>query len=80
MENFVFDGEENQKAQTFDDEETAEGGFMAGFVDEGEVEECAECGAAVADEKKVVKEIGDEEYLFCSELCAKEFEESLGSK
>ena len=53
-----------------------EEGFMKGYSDEEEVPTCEECGAALR-EKKVIKEINGENHGFCSELCAKEFAESI---
>ena len=78
MKNYVFDGE----SDSFDDESKEEDkdasgddDLVEGFdKDDEEADECAECGAAVAAEKKVVKAIDGEEYTFCSEECAKEFD------
>ncbi|MBS3124299.1 hypothetical protein J4437_06760 [Candidatus Woesearchaeota archaeon] len=50
-------------------------GFIKGYSEEEEVSECAECGLAVKEEKKVVREIEGESFTFCSEDCAKDFEE-----
>lgn len=51
--------------------------FMRGYSDDEEISTCEECGAALG--KKVVKkEIDGETHRFCSELCAKEYEESIG--
>jgi YHS domain-containing protein len=79
MKNYVFDGEEK-----FDDEKNEDVNFseeddsLDGFDDDDDVaDECAECGTAVAKEKKIVKNIDGEEYTFCSKECAEEFEESL---
>lgn len=79
MEEIVYANEEEMKKESFDDDDPEEG-FMKGYEEEGEVEECAECGGAVKTEKKVTKEIDGEDHVFCSESCAKEFEESLGKK
>ena len=50
---------------------------MRGYSDDEEISTCEECGAALG--KKVVKkEIDGETHRFCSELCAKEYEESIG--
>ena len=61
-----------------EDSEVEDEGFVKGYAEEEEVFECAECGAAVKEEKKIVKEFEGESYTFCSKDCAKEFEESLG--
>jgi hypothetical protein len=53
-----------------------EEGFVKGYNDEGEIEECEECGKAIAEEK-VVKTIAGEKHIFCCDDCVKEFEESI---
>ncbi len=73
-DDFVVEEGEEKEAQT--EEETDEDAFMEGYADEDEVKECDECGIALK-EKYVVKEYDGEEYKFCSELCAKEFKESM---
>lgn len=82
MKNYVFDEKDDHSEEELQDEEqeaTEEDGFMEGFDDKDEeVEECAECGAAVSMEKKVIRQIEGEDYVFCSKECAEEFEESLG--
>ncbi|MBI2151112.1 hypothetical protein HYU21_00070 [Candidatus Woesearchaeota archaeon] len=52
-------------------------GFIKGYSEEEEVSECAECGGAVKEEKKVTKEIEGETFTFCSNECAKDFEEGI---
>ena len=47
------------------------------YEEDEKVEECAECGAAIKEGKKVAREIEGDEYAFCSDACAKEFEESI---
>jgi hypothetical protein len=59
--------------------DSSEEAFMRGYSEDEEVEECAECGAAI-HEKKVAKVIEEEPRTFCSDLCAKEYEESLGEQ
>ncbi len=59
------------------DEEEEDEGFTKGYSEEDKVEECAECGITLRHKKKVTKSIEGEEYVFCSEDCAKDFEESL---
>ncbi|MEK6845683.1 MAG: hypothetical protein AABY26_02900 [Nanoarchaeota archaeon] len=79
MKNFVFDGEEGTEKKVEEEADTTEEeGFMEGFEEEEEAMECAECGTKVSPEKKVTRNVESEEYVFCSEECAKEFEESLG--
>ena len=77
MEEYDY-GEDAPKEKLTGDEDS-DSGFMNGYIDEEEVEECAECGSAI-HEKKVVKTIDGESYVFCSEVCAKEFEETLGEE
>ncbi|MBI2665246.1 hypothetical protein HYX12_01330 [Candidatus Woesearchaeota archaeon] len=57
--------------------DSSEEGFIKGYAEDEEVTECAECGVAVREEKKVVKEFDGESYTFCSKECAKDFEESV---
>lgn len=79
MENYVFDGEEETKEEpTEQGEQEPEESFMAGYEEDEEKQECAECGTAIISEKKkVVKEIEGETYNFCSKQCAQEFEDGL---
>ena len=58
--------------------ESPDEAFIKGYAEDDEVSECAECGAAVKEEKKIMKEFEGESYTFCSKDCAKDFEESLG--
>ncbi len=60
---------------TADDSQDSE--FMRGYAEDEEVIECAECGTAVKDEKRVLRKIQGEEYVFCSNSCATDFEESI---
>ena len=66
--------EEESKIYDDDDEKSA---FMEGYEDEDEAPECEECGSAIR-EKHISKELEGETHNFCSELCAEEFEESMG--
>ena len=75
MEEYDYGGDVPKEKLT--EEEDLESGFMDGYSDDDEVEECAECGSAI-HEKRIVKSIEGEEYIFCSEICAKEFEETIG--
>lgn len=59
-------------------DEEADEGFMKGYEEDEEVEECAECGSAIKKEKKISLTIEGEEYNFCSDFCSKEFEETMG--
>ena len=70
--------EGNVKKENYSEEEDLEESFMKGYIDEEKVIECAECGGAIND-KKFVKEVEGEPYVFCSETCAEEFEESIGN-
>tara|TARA_Y100000310_G_C20069345_1_gene528618 strand:- start:83 stop:319 length:237 start_codon:yes stop_codon:yes gene_type:complete len=55
-----------------------EEGFMQGYLDEEETPECSECGAALDDEKNIIrKELDDELQAFCSKSCSEEFEDSI---
>jgi len=59
------------------DSDSPEEAFMRGYSEEEKIEECAECGSALDEEKKIVKHIDGEAYHFCSEDCVEDFEESL---
>ncbi len=63
--------------EQFDTDDSPDGGFMRGYEEDEVVIECAECGTAVKEEKKLTRKIGDEEYFFCSKTCAHDFEESM---
>ena len=74
---------EEKKEGDFDEEieeDTDDEGFMDGYGKDEEVEECAECGAAIKEKKKVTKELEGESYSFCSQPCANDFEESMAKK
>ena len=75
----TYDEETNVEEETSTDvEDTDDEGFMKGYTNDEEVEECAECGAAIKDKKKkVTREMEGEEYPFCSKSCADDFEESM---
>lgn len=78
MDDDVYDEDENFSEKGDSEvEESDEEGFMEGYEEDEKVEECAECGIAIKEGKKVLREIEGEEYAFCSESCAKEFEESV---
>ena len=72
------DDTQEEKVSVEEDEiSSQEDGFMRGYLDEEETKECAECGAAVAEEKAITKEIEGENYSFCSRTCAQDFEDSM---
>ena len=78
MENYYDEeGQEHEEKSSEEDTSTEEG-FIEGYAKDEEVTECAECGGAVREDKKEVKEIEGETYTFCSKHCAKEFEETIG--
>lgn len=79
MKDDDFELEEETSEETTKEEEvdSSEDGFMKGYLDEDEAPECVECGAAVREERKIVREIDGETYVFCSGNCADEFEESM---
>ncbi len=60
--------------------DSSEEGFIKGYSTDEEVIECDECGSAVPEGKKLVKNINNEERVFCSHNCAQEYEESLASE
>ncbi len=68
---------ENSGNLSFPEEGDDANGFMEGYSKEEEIEECSECGSALNEDNKVAKEIEGENYLFCSDLCVEEFEESI---
>ncbi|MFH1276326.1 MAG: hypothetical protein ABIH82_04410 [Candidatus Woesearchaeota archaeon] len=80
MEDETFEGEKDATEEQMVESgglDSHEEGFLKGYSEDDEVIECAECGSACPEEKKVVKEIGEETYTFCSKQCADEFEESI---
>ncbi|MBT4539861.1 hypothetical protein HOI26_03900 [Candidatus Woesearchaeota archaeon] len=60
-----------------DEDESAEEGFMKGYSEEETIEECAECGSALHEQKKVVKQFDGDAVQFCSADCAEDFAESI---
>jgi hypothetical protein len=56
--------------------DTSEEGFMKGYMDDDDGKECAECGDAIRTDF-VEKAIDGEKHIFCTELCAQEFEEGI---
>lgn len=66
--------EELLEAEEISSEEEA---FIRGYDDKEEVVTCDQCGTAIRG-KKIKKKIEGEPYKFCSEACAKEFEEEMG--
>ena len=80
MDNYVFDEKEDSEEHLIEEDlSSSEEGFMKGYLDEEEVKECNECGVAIKNEKQAItREIGGEEFVFCSNGCADDFEESVG--
>ena len=76
-EDLEFDEEVTEEPKGEEEVDSSEDGFMQGYLDEEETQECVECGAAVREDKKTVREIENETYVFCSKGCADEFEESM---
>lgn len=74
MDNFVFDEKGNDELL---DDDSPEDAFMQGYAEDERKAECEECGSSIEDENKVMKDIEGEKHVFCSKLCAKEYEESL---
>jgi hypothetical protein len=72
--------EQSEEKQVVENDEVSseEEAFMQGYHDDENVDECAECGSAIQDDKKVSKEMDGEKYEFCSKTCAEEFEEGMG--
>ena len=73
-------GEDDSKESFIEQEglSSEEKGFMQGYLDDDEAPECSECGAALNDDKNLIKkEIDEEPHLFCSKSCSEEFEESI---
>lgn len=80
MENYTFNGDTEKTAKKVVEQEgldSSEEGFMKGYSDDEEIEECVECGSAIEEENRTVKEIDGELVTFCSKACAEEFEENL---
>jgi hypothetical protein len=75
MDDFAFDTE--GKPDELLDEDSPEDAFMKGYGADDKSEECEECGSAIDDERRVIKEIEKEKHVFCSKLCAQEYVESL---
>ena len=79
MDNYVFDEKEDGEEHLLEeDQSSSEEGFMKGYLNEEEVKECCECGTAIKNEKQLItREIEGEQFAFCSQNCADEFEESV---
>ncbi len=81
VEKFIDDGERDSTEEQMLEQgglDSTEEGFMKGYAEDDDVIECEECGSAIDEDKKVVKEIEGENHNFCSKECAKEYEESIG--
>ena len=69
--------EEELNEPVIEEDEADDDAFAKGYKDEDEVLECAECGGAVKEGKKVIRAIAEEDYTFCCKECADDFQESL---
>ena len=56
--------------------DTTEEAFLQGYLDEEDMEECAECGE-VLREKTISKTFEGEMQQFCSADCVEDYEESM---
>jgi len=82
METFIFDGEQDATEEQLVEQggmDSSEEAFMKGYTEDDVIIECAECGGAVSDEKKIIQEFDGEKQIFCCEECVKEFKESIGT-
>lgn len=79
MGEFIIDENKEQKdsGEDYGDISSSEEGFIKGYMEESDVEECEECGDALEPGKKVIRMIDDEEHFFCSDICANEYMESM---
>ncbi len=73
--NDYYDQEEDEEMLEDDEMTAAEAGFMEGY-ENSELIKCRNCKKLCDLENAIEKEIDGETYLFCSEECAEEFEES----
>ena len=82
MESYLLNGEQDATEGQLVEQggmDSNEEAFMKGYTEDDVVIECAECGGAVTEEKRVIEEIDGEKQVFCCADCAKEFKESLAS-
>ncbi|HLD01142.1 MAG TPA: hypothetical protein VJC39_05340 [Candidatus Nanoarchaeia archaeon] len=56
---------------------TSEEGFIQGYLNEEDVQQCAECDSALHKDEVVTRKIQEEAYKFCSNDCADDFEDSF---
>ena len=75
MESFMYYDQENEKFVEQGDSSSEEETLLKSFEEEEDVDECSECGGAIR-EKVITKEVDEEILKFCSEGCAKDYEES----
>ncbi len=59
---------------------SSEEAFMKGYDDEEKIPECEECGSRIDEEQILKVEIDGEEHIFCTKVCAQEYEESLATE
>ncbi len=71
----IYSDESREELGDGDEIDEVEEGFMKGYS-EDHMAECANCGK-ILERDVVEEEIEDETYRFCSERCAKKFEEKL---
>ena len=78
MTYYTNEGENAEEKFSAEDGEISseEEGFIKGFEDEEEAEECAECGSAMHEEI-VTKIIDGEAVKFCGNACATDYEDSI---
>ena len=79
MDNLIEGEQDNTNDQLLEQGgiESSEQAFMKGYEAEEEIEECAECGSALHEQKKVVKQFDGDAVQFCSADCAEDFAESI---
>ncbi|MAG60158.1 hypothetical protein CL619_00070 [archaeon] len=78
MVQYINDGEGTVERFSTEDGEISseEEGFLKGFEEDEETIECAECGSAVHEEA-VHKVIDGENMIFCSDICAQDYADSI---
>jgi hypothetical protein len=77
---YIESDPENQEEPSIEDGavDSNEEAFMKGYNDDEKIEECEECGEALNPDNRLVQVIDEEQHIFCSKTCAKEYEESIG--
>jgi len=69
----IYDEEVLEEELEADEIDDIEEGFMKGYDDEEDLMKCAKCKRLVSEENGVEREINNENYVFCSQNCAKLF-------